>query len=167
MRDIAREAGCSVETVYSSAGNKPTLLKTVLDIAVVGDDAEVPLDDRPWFRVDPGDSLEARVAAATEIAASIYRRTAALRRVLDFAAQGNPELADLDAKARSSERISRAALAAETIGRPLTDVEADSIQAVFSTEIYFAFTERSGWTHEQYQSWAADALIRLFDLHEE
>lgn len=167
MRDIAREAGCSVETVYSSVGNKPALLKTVLDIAVVGDDAEIPLDDRPWYRVDPTDSLTDRIDTATKVGAAIYRRTAQLRRVLDYAAQANPELAELDARSRRNEGTSRKALTEAAIGRPLTDTEAVAIQAAFSNEIYFVLTQRSGWTHEQYQSWAARAIMRLFDLHEE
>ncbi|BAW07277.1 TetR/AcrR family transcriptional regulator [Nocardia seriolae] len=165
MRDIARAAGCSVETVYS-VGNKVLLLKTVLDIAVVGDDAAVSLDDRPGFDVGEG-GLAVRAATMAEVFASIYRRTADLRRILDIAAQTNSELAALDAKCRSDERISRTALVAAAARRPLTDLEADAVQAVFSNEVYRLFTTVTGWSHEQYRGWAADAIVRLLELHEE
>ena len=167
MRDIAKEAGCSVETIYSSVGNKPTLLKEVLDIAVVGDDADIPLADRPWAHVDTTAPLAERIAAGVDAGAAIYQRTAPLRRVLDIAAQGNAELAVLEAKSRQDEHVSRTALVGEAAGRPLTDVEAVGLQSVFSNEIYLVLSERSGWTHEQYKSWAAHAVVRLLDLHEE
>ncbi|MFE5286072.1 TetR/AcrR family transcriptional regulator [Nocardia sp. NPDC056611] len=166
MRDVAREAGCSVETVYASVGNKTALLKTVLDIAVVGDDAQIALDDRPWFGVGEG-PLATRVAALAEVSAGIYRRTAELRRVLDSAARSNAELAQLDAGSRAQERISRTALVSAAAGRPLTELEADAVQSVFSNEIYRLLTTVSGWSHAQYQQWAADAIVRLLDLHEE
>ena len=36
VRDVAREAGVSVETLYSSFGSKAELLKVALDVAIVG-----------------------------------------------------------------------------------------------------------------------------------
>ena len=42
---IAEEAGVSVETVYKAFGNKPGILKTLFDVAIVGDDEPVPLED--------------------------------------------------------------------------------------------------------------------------
>lgn len=166
MRDIARAAGCSVETVYSKVGNKAALLKALLDVAVVGDDAAVALADRPWFGVDGDRPLDERAAELAVLVAAIYRRTAPLRRVLDIAAEGNAELRELDAKCRRDERISRTAIVSAFAGRPLTEVEADGIQGVFSNEMYLLLTRRSGWTHEQYQDWAAATVVRLLDLRE-
>src|ERR1700759_5486410 len=42
MRDLAQEAGVSVETVYGTAGSKSQLLMRALDVGVVGDDQPVP-----------------------------------------------------------------------------------------------------------------------------
>jgi AcrR family transcriptional regulator len=47
MRDVARTAQVSVETVYANFGSKGSLLRQALDVAVVGDDEPVPLSDRP------------------------------------------------------------------------------------------------------------------------
>jgi len=49
MRDVARAAGVSVETVYASFRSKADLLLAAIDVAVVGDAAPVPLDQRPEF----------------------------------------------------------------------------------------------------------------------
>ena len=42
MREVAREAGVSVETVYAGFGSKSDLLMAAIDVAVVGDDEPVP-----------------------------------------------------------------------------------------------------------------------------
>jgi len=43
MRAVAERANVSVETIYKSIGNKPAVLKAVLDAAIVGDDEPVPM----------------------------------------------------------------------------------------------------------------------------
>src|SRR5438067_12428497 len=47
IEDIAAAAGVSRATVFTSVGGKAKLLKTALDVAIVGDDEPVPLPDRP------------------------------------------------------------------------------------------------------------------------
>src|SRR4051794_30190567 len=47
MAAVAAGAGVSVETIYKSVGNKPAVLKAVLDVAILGDDDTVPMLDRP------------------------------------------------------------------------------------------------------------------------
>ena len=49
VRDVAREAGVSVETVYASVGSKTKLLTRAIEVGVVGDDEPVPLAERPEF----------------------------------------------------------------------------------------------------------------------
>ncbi|HET6563117.1 MAG TPA: helix-turn-helix domain-containing protein [Marmoricola sp.] len=44
---IAAVSSVSPETVYKSFGNKAALAKAVLDLALAGDDAPVPVRDRP------------------------------------------------------------------------------------------------------------------------
>src|ERR671928_1326692 len=48
MKDIAAEAGVSVQTVFGQ-GSKAALLLACVDRAVVGDDEEVPLRQRDLF----------------------------------------------------------------------------------------------------------------------
>src|SRR5690349_1188388 len=44
--EIASEVGVSVETVYKAFANKAGLLKAIFDVAIVGDDEPVPLEQR-------------------------------------------------------------------------------------------------------------------------
>jgi AcrR family transcriptional regulator len=45
---VAAEAGVSIETIYKSFANKPGLVKAVFDVAVVGDDEPVPMEERAF-----------------------------------------------------------------------------------------------------------------------
>lgn len=47
---IAAAARVSVETVYKAFGNKPGLVKAVVDVAIVGDDEPVPMLRRDRVR---------------------------------------------------------------------------------------------------------------------
>src|SRR5690349_24919447 len=47
---VAAAAGVSVQTVYNVVGGKPALLKAVYDVVLAGDDAPVPIGERPEFR---------------------------------------------------------------------------------------------------------------------
>jgi AcrR family transcriptional regulator len=47
MRDLARELGVAVGTVYAAAGSKEEILQGLAD-TVLGDLAQVPLADLPW-----------------------------------------------------------------------------------------------------------------------
>jgi len=49
VRDIARAAGVSVKTVHANFRTKGELLTAAIDVAVVGDEEPVPLDQRPEF----------------------------------------------------------------------------------------------------------------------
>ena len=47
---VASDAGVSAETVYKAFTNKAGLLKAVCDVALVGDDEPVPMNQRPPVR---------------------------------------------------------------------------------------------------------------------
>lgn len=167
MRDVAAEAGCAIETVYSSVGNKRALLKVALDVAVVGDDEPVPLQGRPQFRAVAAGDLAERAAATGRFAAWIFRRTAHLYRVLDHAASDDAELAALATRIHADHRVSVEELASALARRTVTRTEVDGLAAVLSNEVYLLLTDGSGWTDRQYETWVADTVVRLLDLSEE
>ncbi|MBJ8343695.1 TetR/AcrR family transcriptional regulator [Antrihabitans sp. YC2-6] len=167
MRDVAKRAGCSVETVYSSVGNKRDLLKVALDVAVVGDDDPRPLVERPEFQAMSEGSLADRAAAVGRLLTWIHRRTAPLNRVLDHAAAADPQLVELAEKTRADERVSVRTGVIAVAQRAVTEAEVDAMQAVMSNDVYLLLTVGSGWSDEQYQNWVADTVVRLLDLREE
>ena len=58
LQDIATKAGCAVQTIYYSFGNKQTVLKELVDRTIAVYDEPVATLDRPWFR----DALAAETA---------------------------------------------------------------------------------------------------------
>src|SRR5258708_29460123 len=75
MRDLAREAGVSVETLYAGFESKAGLLQVVLDVAVVGDDEPVPFAARPEAAaMGTGMTMRARARTAARGVAAIDTR---------------------------------------------------------------------------------------------
>lgn len=161
MRDVARAAGVSVETVYAHFGSKPALLRAALDIAVVGDDAEVPLAERPDFDALGGGSPADRTRAAAKLVREVNERTYRLRRVLKEAAASD---SDLDRQVYELEQRRRSDVeggATLVAGRPVTPTERDGLWAVLSQEVYALLVDRAGWTGPDYEDWLADTISRL------
>lgn len=161
MRDVAKEAGVAVETVYANFGSKGDLLMAANDAAVVGDTLEVPLAERPEFTALAEGDLVSRVRAAARLNTGVNRRTAGLRRALAQAASADALLA---ARLRDNEerrRISVHQGADAVAGQALSDRDRDGLWAVLGVEVYLLLTELSGWSDEQYETWLTDTILRL------
>lgn len=163
IRDVARAAGVSVETVYANVGSKSDLLMAAIDVAVVGDDEPVPLDRRAAFTALGQGSREQRVRAAARLMTDIHRRTAGVNFALREAAASDP---DLDRLMRAREEGRRADVEEGmtlVLGRAVSPHQADALWAVLDIGVFRMLTDLRGWTADQYQEWLADALDRLLD----
>ena len=70
---VARRAGVSADTIYSTFGSKGALLKEVLDVVIGGDDAPSPLLDRAdpqAMRAEPDQRRQLAMFAAGITAAT-------------------------------------------------------------------------------------------------
>jgi AcrR family transcriptional regulator len=163
MRDVAREAGVSVETVYSAFGSKSDLLMAAIDVAVVGDAEPVPMDQRSEFTAMGRGSRRQRIGAAARLVADVHRRTAGVNLALREAAASDPEL-DRLMRAREKGRRRNVAEAMELVtGHPVTAVRSDAMWAVLDIGVYRMLTDLRGWTMGQYQEWLVDVIDRLLD----
>jgi AcrR family transcriptional regulator len=154
MREIAREAGVAVETVYSNFSTKAALFKEVLNVLVVGDDQSIALRERPEFHAASVGPLHDRVYAMARLMAEVHGRVSRLRMVLREAARADLELAETErmviAEEREQTRLGVAALG----GNPL-DHDVGGWQALYSSDVYALLTEVHGWTPERYIIWVA------------
>lgn len=135
MEQIARRAGVSKSAVFAAVGNKQTLLKTVRDVALAGDDGSTPVRDRPSAEraraaPDIGSALD---AVAAHIAA-VHERSAPVEEVLrGAAAGGEPELRDLSAAA-------------------------DILSLFMASDAYTWLVSRCGWSTDDYANWLRASL---------
>jgi AcrR family transcriptional regulator len=167
MRDIAKAAGVSVETVYSAAGSKRALLLRTIDIAIVGDDEPVPLAARPAFRAVGDGARAERVAAGADLIATRHEHLAPLLRAFAHAAADDDELAKSWREGRVSQRAAFAdGLRLLTGSEPPTDV-VDALWALGSHDVFLQLTEEAGWSRKKYRTWLAGHIDRLTTPTEE
>lgn len=163
VRDIAREAGVAVETVYSVVGSKRELLKVALDVGLVGDDEPVALAERHEFvALGEGDRGN-RLGKAAAMMADQYSRVAALHHALDQGAETDDELAELKRHAHEQQRTTFIDGLTLALGQRPDAELVDGLQAISSPATYLHLIRMAGWSHEQYQRWLAQTLLRLTD----
>ncbi len=161
MRDVARTAGVSVETVYASFRSKGDLLLAAIDVAVVGDTAPVPLDQRPEFAALGLGIRHQRARATARLVTGINQRTAGVVLALREAAASDAGLAERMREREERRRINVEQGAALVAGRAVTPEEVDGLWAVLAVEVYQLLTGLRGWTPQQYEDWLAGVIDRL------
>src|SRR4249920_3803133 len=125
MREIARAAGVSVETVYASFRSKSELLMAAIDVAVVGDVEPVPLNQRPEFAALGSGTRQQRARAAARLVTGTNQRGAGVVLALREGAASDTELARQMREVEQRRRINVEQGAALIAGRAVTPEEAD------------------------------------------
>jgi AcrR family transcriptional regulator len=163
MRDVARAAGVSVETVYSNFRSKADLLLAALDVAVVGDDLPIPVAERPEFTDLGRGSRAERARAAARLVREINERTYGMQRALREGAAGNSEsgLAERLTEGEERRRVNVGQGLQLVAGSPVSDTERDGIWAVLSMDVYRLLVDQSGWSAARYEEWLAEAIVNL------
>lgn len=161
MRDIARRAQVSVETVYATAGNKADLLLRVIDIAVVGDAEPIPVSARAEFTALGVGDLTDRIGAAADLLTAQFGRVALLERTFAHAAAADPDLAVRQRAQHERRRVNIRQGIELVLGRAAEPDLVDGLWAVGSPDVYLLLVENSGWTPQRYRDWIADTILRL------
>lgn len=161
MRDVAREAGVAVETLYSHYSSKRKLLDAVVDQAVVGDDEPVAVAERPDFQALGRGRRSDRIAAAASLARAVHGRTGPFAKLIREAATTDAEIAEVLRATRGRQREDVAAGLALVLGRPPTPDENDGVWAILSPEVYLLLVHESGWSLDRYERWLAETLARV------
>jgi AcrR family transcriptional regulator len=164
MRDIAREAGVSVETVYANFPAKTDLLMAALDVAVVGDAEPVSLSQRPEFTVLGRGNRKQRARAAAHLVTTIHQRTAGVNLALREAAASDDEAARRVRESEQRRRLNVEEGITLVAGRAPTAEECDGLWAVMDVEVYRLLTDLRGWTTEKYEEWLAGVIDRLLHV---
>ncbi len=161
MRDVAREAGVAVETLYSHYPSKRKLFDAVVDRSVMGDDQPLAVAQRPEFQAMGRGRRADRIAAAAAVLAGIHERTAPFAKLIRQAAAADAEVAEVLRATRERQRADVGAGLALILGRPPTDDELDGTWAITSPEVWLLLVEESGWSPDRYRRWTAETLGRI------
>jgi AcrR family transcriptional regulator len=152
-------------TVYRLFSSKLGILKSLLDVSIVGDDEQVPMAERPHVQAllaspDPAEMVAGFVA----VAADLNARVAPIYRILVGAAGVDPDAAALlDALTRQRQqgqrRIARALARRGALRRGTSERDAaDVIHALLSPELYRLLVIDRRWKTDRYQRWLAGTL---------
>jgi len=160
---ISDEAGVPEPTVYRLFASKLGILKSLLDVSIAGDDADVPLAGRLAVRdifEDPDPSH--RVAGFASMVTAINARAGPLYRILVSASSADPEAAALLDDLTRQRREGQLALV-RSIATALKPglgkrVAADIVHAIASPEVHHLLVVDRDWTPDRYERWLADTL---------
>jgi AcrR family transcriptional regulator len=169
LQDIAEHAGVAVQTIYFTFGNKPSLLKELVDVTIAGDDEPIPTMKRAWF-LDAlaTDTAEGQLRAHVHGTRQVLQRVAPIIDVVRSAGALDPSIAGLwqqDFDPRLEVQTTAAtSLVAKPDARANLSAEdaADVLFGVLSPEVYLLFVRDRGWTAERWEQWAYDVLRTQF-----
>ena len=165
IEEIAAEAGVARPTVFAAVGPKSAILKAVVDQAMSGDDAPVPVADRPWFTeaLDEPDPVRSVQLHARNLC-WIMQRAAPLLRALETAAAVDQDAAALWAELRRQRRTGTASVAANLAAKTTLRCEEQVLADMLFTlppDAYYRLVHEEGWPTEKFQEWLATLLQRV------
>jgi AcrR family transcriptional regulator len=168
MRAIATAAGVSVQMVEQIFGTKRAVLKTVIDVALAGDDEPVGVADREWVRraraaTTFDDMLAITVAGVREIS----ERLSDVVAIMTQAAAADEEIAALARMFDEQRRTGAAAIIAglrthRALRADLDgDTAVDTMWLLMDPVVYRRLTLDRGWSPAAYERWFLDTARRL------
>lgn len=163
VADIARSAGVSVDTVYTSVGRKPELILAVIDAELGGSDAQ----QRGYVQaIQEQQSAEAKIAVYAAAVARRVPRIAPLQEALRKAAETDPACAKAWQGLVNRRAANMLAFAADL--RSTGDVRGDLSDAqvadlLWSTNApeYWLLLKQRGWSPKRYERLLVDMWTRM------
>ncbi len=165
MKDIAVDAGVSVESVYAQ-GSKSALLLACVDRSIVGDDEPVPLLERDDMRgLLASADVRERLAMLRTVTIDRLPASAPIFEAFRGAAVIDAKLA-AEWKLYEERRYADCARMTEGLAghlRPGLTVSAatDVLWTIVSPSTIHMFVRERGWSPEQFADWMVDAIERL------
>ncbi|MFC5825008.1 TetR/AcrR family transcriptional regulator [Nonomuraea insulae] len=161
VRDVAREAGVSVPTVYSVYGNKAGLTRALADAAGVSADVAQQLAELEAAGASP----ERQLAVMAGFDRRLYERAGDVITLLREAGRAEPELAGVyrDGRRRADEtRVAVFSSWPDGTLREGLDVPTavDLYAGMCSIDVYTTFTTERGWSPDRVERWWSEALAR-------
>ncbi len=162
---IAEAAGVSRATVFTSVGGKSILLKKAYDIALVGDDADIPLAQRARSIAIKAEPDAARfLDLYAGLIVDINGRLAGIYEAVRGAASADAEVRAVFEKIQEERRIGSGRVIADLLSKgPLqpglpAEQAADILWTLNDAGLYHLLVQRRGWQHDQFRAWLSAAM---------
>ncbi len=156
---IAAEAGTAVDTIYTAFGSKSNLLMAAIDVAIVGDDEDAPMVERPDFALLGKGRRADRIRAGVHFTTTVYERSVPVLRALQEAAASDEAARARLIRYDEDRRSVTAAGLALVLGKEAPEELVDAIWALVSPEVFTLLTERRGWSMASTEAWLVEMTI--------
>jgi AcrR family transcriptional regulator len=160
---VAAEAKVAEKTVYVAFETKSGLLRALWNLRLRGDEADVRVGERPWYREvleEPDAERQLRLTAFNSRLVKL--RAAGLLEVIRTAAPSDPDIAALWSRIQTEFHANQLAIV-ETLAekkalRPGLTVErgADILWTLNHPEVWHLLVRERGWSPEEYEQWLGD-----------
>ena len=166
MAAIAREAGVAGKTVYLAFETKSGVLRALWNFLLRGDQDDVPIDQREWYRAvleEPDPERQLRMGAAG--ARAVKERIGWMFEVIRAAAPVDPDIEALwkriETEFHANQRVVVASIGAKDALRPGLDVDraTDILWTLNHPVVWQLLVIQRGWTPDEYERWFADAAV--------
>jgi len=162
---IAQAAGVSRKTVFDSVGGKANLMKLAYDFAITGDDAPIPLMDRPRIadlmaEREPAAMIAGHARLVTEVGSRIAAIYCALEQAAGTDAEARALYHALVRQRRTSMDIPARVMAEAGAGRPgLTRTQVADLLWIYSDPaLYDKLVDQQGWSAKKFEKWLRRTL---------
>ncbi|WP_326692452.1 MULTISPECIES: helix-turn-helix domain-containing protein [unclassified Streptomyces] len=160
VRDVAREAGVAVPTVYAAYQNKTNLVWALADAADLSADLALMLDELEGS-ADP----ERQLLAMAAYDRRLFERSGDLIALIREAGRTEPDLATFYEAARRKADGTRARVFSSWPDGTLAEgldlpTAVDIYAALCSVDVYTTLTQERGWGPERVERWWTRTLAR-------
>src|SRR3954471_13975512 len=165
MAAVAAEAGVALKTVYLAFETKAGLLRALWHLRLRGDEADLPIAERPWYRevlAEPDPERALRLGAHN--ARLVKERAGALLAVIRSAASADRDAQELWSRIESdfyaNQRAVVQALHDRGELRPGLDAArgADIMWTLNHPDVWRLLVGERGWTPEAWEHWFAETV---------
>jgi AcrR family transcriptional regulator len=165
MAAIAAEAGVALKTVYVAFETKSGLLRVLWHLLLRGDEDEVPVGERVWYRAVLAEpDVERRVRLTARNSRLVKARAGGILRVIRTAALVDADIAGLweriETDFHANQRAIVKTLHADGALRPGLGVEraADILWTLNHPDVWHLLVGERGWSAAAWERWFAEAV---------
>lgn len=162
---VARRAGVSAESIYKGFGTKAALAKAVFDLVIAGDDAPVPVAERPEARaVRAEPDVRQKIRLYVDGMARRQERSARVQILIRDGRHSDETLREiwqtlLDERLTGMTMLGGHLLETGQLRDGITlDEVRDVLWTCIAVDVYELLVLHRGWSLDRYAGWVARAI---------